>query len=208
MNKQKFIIIISLLLFCTAIYAQDGNKAKIGIGISTGDVKNIFRLLSSPADVSPIIYVPINVSATFRIEPEVGFTNTSEKSDYMDIKRVSTLNTFHFGVGIFPVFINYENYNVYFGGRIAYETVEIIREYTFASETDKNEENLSGFSFGPALGGEYLLSEYFSLGGEAQVIYQSLSGEDKGIDNNTNEKTDLDNSSFSTSVLIFFRFYF
>jgi len=92
----------------------------------------------------------------------------------------------------------YSPFTLYYGARVGYITQTLTDEN--GSETD--EVSSSGFYIAPVLGGEHYFSDHFSLGGEAQIIYASVSTKpDEG-----NWEQDL--SAINTRVLVYIRFFF
>lgn len=66
----------------------------------------------------------------------------------------------------------------------------------------KNEMGTSGYYVARALGGEHYFSDHFSLGGEAQFVYTSVTTEPEDGDWERNL------SVINTRVLVFVRFFF
>ena len=150
------------------------------------------------------------VAPNFRIEPEIGFFRSSseieQNGDNGSYDSKSTLKSFHVGVGIFPM-VSQEKSKLYYGARLGIIRNSSSRESSYSyegySDSDEDSNKASGFYVAPTIGGEYFLSNHFSLGGEAQLRYSTFSEE--GDDNNNAE---LSASSTATKALIFIRFYF
>lgn len=87
----------------------------LGVAISDFDEVIITSLTESsqPSAVSPTIFVPITISARFRVEPEVGFgwstTETTGTSSTTTSKSVV-----HIGSGAFGVTLK-DRFAVYYG---------------------------------------------------------------------------------------------
>jgi len=186
-----------LLVLCAIAQAQETTPAKrtrVGIGIAiTESIESV-----SWYDTTPVsIFVPIDLSARFRIEPEIGFMRSSE-DEAERYKR--SRKGFYVGVGIFPM-TGRENVNLYYGVRLGF--VRTYWSYYYGLElTDDRPQR--GFFFAPAVGGELFLSSSFALGGEAQFRYISISGE--GTD--SGYKIELSTLERSTRALFFIRFFF
>jgi hypothetical protein len=205
-HRSNFIFTIYLIvLLIASIQAQEAKQSKIGFGVSVVDVKDIIRILSGDGDISPSIFLPINVSSKLRIEPEIGFfTVTSEdKTPTQNEKNKDYSDQFHFGIGIFSL-KNLVSYHLYYGARLGYIHFSSYNENDMGY-TIRDESSSSGFFIAPTMGGEYLFNNHFSLGGEVQVRFTSLSGEEK---NDMNIVTDLSSSSISTRALVLIRCYF
>jgi hypothetical protein len=114
----------------------------------------------------PTIFVPINMSSRFRIEPEIGIgwasaTNTSGRTD--------STSVVHSGSGAFGL-ASKDRFTAYYGARIAY--IRFGQSSTFSTGTNSfTYPSANGFFVAPAIGGEYFLSDRLSLGGEVQVRY-------------------------------------
>jgi len=191
----------------SSFYSQESTQTHFGIGVTTAGIKDLFLFVEGRGDIAPTIFVPISISSNFRIEPAIGFIQLSSDRDREpEYRSKSTSKSFHIGIGFFPV-IPKEKYSLYYGTRLGFIKTSSSSEYSYSWGSHDSEESTSGFFVAPAIGGEYFLSDHFSLGGEAQVRYTSLSGEETET-NNEREVTDLSSSSTSTRALIFIRFYF
>jgi hypothetical protein len=196
-----------VILFSTIVttFAQETKQSKIGFGVSIVDVKDLIRILSGDGDISPSIFLPINVSSKLRIEPEIGFfTVTSEdKTPTQNEKNKDYSDQFHFGIGIFPL-KDLVSYNLYYGARLGYIHFSSYNENDMGY-TVREESSSGGFFISPTIGGEYFFNNHFSLGGEVQVRFTSLNGEEK---KDMNIVTDFSSSSISTRAIVLIRCYF
>jgi hypothetical protein len=164
-------IVVSLLglLIAPTAFAQD--RARAGLGVSISDFSESVRLGSStstPLSITPTIFVPINISSRFRVEPEVGF-GWGETVNAAN--RTQSNSVLHVGSGVFAVTPK-DRFAVYYGARVAYV------RYTQSSVGTSGSNSFTyptatGFFVAPAVGGEYFLSDRLSLGGEVQVRYTS-----------------------------------
>lgn len=192
--SMKRMIIVFLMVFCFlgTGFAQESNK--VGIGVALIDLLQF--AMSNAVGVNSGIVVPIVTSPTFRLEPEIGYYSATEK-DEDGTTEESNSTSWRIGLGIFPQ-KTMGDFTLYYGGRIGYMNLT----ETYESGTYRYEENVSGFYIAPAVGGEHNFSDHFSIGGEVQLMYATLDG-----DNNQNDDT-VSLSLFTTRVLGFFRFYF
>ncbi len=123
-------------------------SAEVGLGIS-------FK--SDQATV----YMPIDLSEHFRLEPALTYTSEDEGEE-LSMEHVNL------GVGMFYQRTQAENLNLLIGGRVGY----IETEYdTYSSSNEQRD----GYYVAPTLGFEYFIVPKFSLGGEAGISYQSTS---------------------------------
>ena len=170
----SFIAIFLFLSF--QLKAQDKEK-NVGIGVSLSKVAGWLSDYLT-------FYMPINTSSKFRLEPEIGFNLAS---DSLGIWNRTNL-TVSVGCGFFAL-KHKEKANIYYGARFGCLLISY-RTNGRSSRTD--------FFFGPALGGEYLFSKNFSLGGEVQLIYNMI-----GVGEGGESASEL-----KTKPLFFVRWYF
>ncbi|UCH63691.1 MAG: hypothetical protein JSU77_04385 [Fidelibacterota bacterium] len=168
-------------------------ETRVGVGVTISDIKELMQILEG-GGILPIIFVPINVSPTLRIEPGIGYYQSStEDPDYESSSKGLSL-----GIGIFPMTLR-GGMNLYYGARLGRISTTSSYKYDYnGGETD--EESGTGLFIAPTFGGEYFLSSSFTLGGEAQLRYVSLTEKDDDEERTT--------SSISTRGLLFIRFYF
>jgi hypothetical protein len=198
--KRFMLAFLLILLIPYSSYSQEAKSPKIGFGTSLVEVKDIARILSGDGDIDLSIFIPIQISSKFMLEPEIGFLTASseEKSPWDKDKLIS--KAFHIGIGVFPM-KKMGSYKLYYGARFGY--IHNSSDEKYAMDSDE-ESSSSGFYISPSLGGEYFLIKHFSLGAEIQIRYASLSGETK-IE--TTGDKDLSSSSMSTRALVLVRFY-
>jgi len=201
------LVLMAIFLFTSTIsnYGQESKHSKLGFGISIADIKDLVRILSSDADFSSSILLPIHVSSKLKIEPEIGFfiTDSEDNTKTQNEKSKDYSDEFHVGIGIFPL-KELGSYKLYYGLRVGYIHVSSYNEYNMGYPV-RNESASNGFYLAPGLAGEYFFNNHFSLGGEVQFRFTSLSGEEK---NDMNVVTDLSSFSFSTRTLLLIRCYF
>ena len=185
------------LMAFSFIYAQERTNIKknnLGVGVTISDIKELFQFISSDVGIAPTIFIPINISPTFRIEPEFGlYMSTLESNDESDKLKLGNLNL---GIGFFPM-INKKNIKIYYGPRVG---LIYSSSNEYYNDT-KSEISGIGFYIAPVVGGEFYFAKHFSLGGEGQLKYSYSS---------LKEDDDEKGSSLilSTRTLVFIRFYF
>ena len=200
MKKQSFIITFSvlILLIWNNVYTQEPppqKKTQVGIGVSITDIKDLFQYIEGAGPPATEIFIPINISPTLRIEPEIGFFQSSSENENFK----SSSKSFSFGLGIFRMNLK-DGINLYYGARLGLTRTSSSFEYSYnGSATD--EQSVEGFFIAPTVGGEYFLNNSFTLGGEAQLRYASSSGKDE-------DDEEMTTSTTATRALLFIRFYF
>lgn len=185
---KKFIVIAAVLSVPGSALA-----AEVGLGVS---------IKSSDST----IYVPINVSESFRIEPMLQYVNeTSEDRLLPDtpytIAASYDTTQWIVGAGLFGVTKLADSASVYYGGRIGYQSVKNEIAYTGSlppgyTRPASSSDEYDGYLLAPTVGLEYHFSEHFSIGGEAALTYTSFDGDDS------------ENENVSTSTNIIFRYMF
>jgi len=171
-----FLFLVIFLVPSFQLEAQEGEKS-IGLGVSLSKIAGWFN-------DSLVIYLPIHTSSKFRLEPEIGFNLHSDSFGIWN----NTSFSLSVGCGFFAV-KHKEKVNIYYGVRNGF----IINSY----RTNGRSSRMDLF-FSPALGGEYLFSKHFSLGGEVQISYILI-----GIGEGGESASEL-----KTKPLFFLRWYF
>lgn len=160
------------------------------------------------------IYLPINVSKSFRVEPFIGQYKTNETED---LNKASYTQK-EIGLGAFGLHQSTENIGVYYGARIA--RVESRRaysthysyEYDTFSSANKSSDEQSGYSFAPVLGFEYSVVPQLSVGGEASWEFVDMDGKDRSSYNTgysvTEQSTKTETTQNNTITRLMIRYYF
>ena len=194
---------LTCLVITIPVDAQEstaGRFPRVGVGVAIADVRSVLPgLYMYTSTVSPSVFtVPIDISARLRIEPEIGYYGQTYESEDTEIARTGK----YLALGLFPM-IRREVYNLYFGVRIGITSTTYSYETQLGYTTHRIKESMSGYSITPAIGGEYLISNSFSVGGEAQLNLSSSKGdhEDEG------GKHTVSDSVTKTRALLFVRFY-
>ena len=196
------IIIILMIIISTnnPLYAQNKTKG-LGFGVSLGkEFLGGTELNISLLDF-PSFYVPIILSSTFKLEPEIGFYSYSMSIEDPNEgwEKVEYYNIFSLGLGIFPL-KQYDKVIIHYGvrlGLIHYSLKDCLddKKVEKSSKTD--------YIISPSTGGEYFFNEHFSLGGETQlnIVF---------VDQYDDYYYDIDVSEtiIKSKVLFFLRWYF
>ena len=217
----------AMLLIASSARAQDTLAYHVGIGVSVEPAlfgQTLYYFSGSPATVvgplysaSPYyIYVPVNATPRFRIEPRFGIYSFSEEttstgstssSDKTDI----TLT--HIGVAFLYVVPVRENFRLYAGPRgglnwLTYEsTSTYIAPYSSSQSTSKSSETdivLSG-----TFGAEFAPLAEFSIGAEIDVNWVSFGNPDQSTTPPPTYTTTSTRSQslVSTGALFFIRWF-
>ncbi|MFQ6615882.1 MAG: outer membrane beta-barrel protein [Fidelibacterota bacterium] len=190
--RNMISLFIVFLLVQGRGFSQDATKqgqTKWGIGIALvgGGIGSLLELFAFDDGIAgPAIFIPIDLSPRFRLEPEIGLLTSSSSDDGYS----SSSTALSLGLGLLPM-SRAGNVNVYYGGRLGITRSSSSYEYDGDSEKDSE----SAFFVAAVGGGEYLLANRFTLGGEAQLRRFSLGG-------------DTESATISTRGLLFVRFYF
>jgi len=207
MRRQNFILVFVVIFLLSSIpnYAQDEaskKTTKIGIGVTISDIKDLFQSIMGDGNAAPSIYIPIDISPAFRIEPEISYYKFSEKEEYNSSTDENRITSYSIGLGLSSM-NRRGSVNLFYGARFGMIKASSVNEYTYIGGADKDEETGSGFYIAPTIGGEYFFSENFAMGGEVQIKYSSTkwegeNGGDEGVKR----------SVLSTRALFSVRFYF
>jgi len=160
---------------------SEPRDTKVGLGLalgSSGSAMDIFvdggQFRLEPLLSATSLRMPIQTSSGWRVEPELGFTILDASgSEYSDWKLACGLSP-SWGLG--------DKGLAYAGGRIGLFGMGYDRTYV-------------DLMLGVGLGGEYWVSSYFTLGGEAQF-------------NLVKYGEDLDGFSLTSNAVLVARFFF
>ncbi|MCK4447446.1 MAG: outer membrane beta-barrel protein [Candidatus Marinimicrobia bacterium] len=195
MKRQILILSLFMFLIWNNAYTQESTQQKqvqFGLGIGISDIqKDIAPVFSNIriAPTVPNVFLPINISPKLRVEPEIGYIQTSnERTNYESSSKI-----FSIGLGIFPMTLKCA-INIYYGARIGF--IHATSQETLNGESYEGSGN--GFYVAPTIGGEYYLSNSLTFGGESQLRYVSYKEKDK-------EST---STFMGTRTIFFIRVYF
>jgi hypothetical protein len=187
----------------SVVISQLGNLSLDNLGSGMD-----FSLLLPPSK----IMIPFTMG-NMKIEPEVGWMRYSSKTvdKDADTEVSGSSSAYKFGVGIFSV-KTVKKTDFYFGGRIGLVmSSSTSKEPSLLDPEDETEISSSRthLFFGPCIGGEYYISENFSFGGEAQLIYTKLGQPTVEIDGKEQKDNDIESSAsmIDTRYMFIFRWY-
>ena len=223
---KKWTVLVSLLILLTSFgAAQAQDKMGIGLVIFDRDLVSVlisqlagsgvagltngggdFSLLMPPSK----LMIPLTFGS-MKVEPEIGwmrYSTTTKATQYVTEQKAS-LSALRIGCGFLSV-KSVKKVDVYFGARVG-----IILSSSSATTPDPSnalrgiEQSTSKTDFyvGPCFGGEYYISDNFSFGGEAQLIYSSIGEATTKIAGKEQPKNGVSASLIDTRYLFIFRWY-
>ncbi len=203
MNPIKSFLCCSLLLlFVISTKAQD-DPVRIGFGVGFGQGLGFigsedFSVLSLPIDFTDFS-VTIR-STNFRFEPTLGYFSISSSITSSSSGYTSEFKSSNFRLGTVLAYANaMESMNLYYGIDFGIILSSETRESSFPGGSESTDESKTDFFIGPAVGGEYMFSDNFSLGGEIQINYISIG--------NFDDDSDASTSAISSRGKIILRWY-
>lgn len=209
-----YLILVVFTLNANTLFAQEDmstEKLSIGLGVALG--KELFSIYELDGNVSlpdfPSFYVPIQLSKSFRIEPEIGYFRYSIENDLEESSAVLVL-----GCGLFYTHWHGKA-NIYFGGRFElYRYSSQVADYDLEWNGDSydwiqtagHDYTTSNWVLSPAIGSEYFICpNKLSLGGEIQLNYTIVG--DLKVDGESVDE-DYTEHLLKTKTLFFIRWFF
>ena len=193
-------------LLCISAASGQESQTKVGLGVSLNPTALVFGGTTASLFL-PIgftnFYVPVMVSAGFRIEPEAGIYSYSSESSSGSSSSKSTESILRVGVGLFSVRSTESSFSSYLGPRVGILSTSSTSSFTGNPESKTSE---TDFFIGLCLGGEYLFSPHFSAGGEVQLNYISFGNPDRTPAPTTSSTRTQ--SLITNNALMFFRWYY
>jgi hypothetical protein len=204
MNSFKsFLCCAFLLLFVINAKAQD-DPVRVGFGVGFGQGFNFIGGSDLSALTLPIDFADFSViirGKNFRFEPTLGYFSFSSSSTSSSSGYTSESSFSNVRLGAILAFATSKgSMNLYYGIDIG---VILSSESSSSSApgSTSTDHSKTDFFVGPAIGGEYMFSDNFSLGGEIQINYISI-GEFNG-----DSQTDRSESAVSSRGKIVLRWY-
>jgi hypothetical protein len=204
MNSFKsFLCCAFLLLFVINAKAQD-DPVRVGFGVGFGQGFNFIGGSDLSALTLPIDFADFSViirGKNFRFEPTLGYFSFSSSSTSSSSGYTSESSFSNVRLGAIVAYATSKgSMNFYYGIDIGV----ILSSQSSSSSAPgsmSTDESKTDFFVGPAIGGEYMFSDNFSLGGEIQINYISI-GEFDG-----DSQTDRSESAISSRGKIVLRWY-
>jgi len=192
-------------------------KLYVAVGLalcSTGVLAADFGLGVSAKTDDGIVYLPIDLSKSFRIEPSVRYASSEFTSDDNDdTVQTSESEALEAGIGVFGLKQVTDAARIYFGARAAYidskDTVtNVYTDSRGVSSRTVSVTDQDGYRIGPAVGFEYLFGQHFSVGGEASYSFYKLEGDRKYKGFITNSTEDFERKADGSETRLVFRYMF
>ncbi len=187
--------------FCVALglalAASQASAADFGIGVSVRSDDGW-------------LYLPVDLSKSFRIEPTVRYSSTESTINESSSDARQDSDILELGVGVFGLKRVTDAAHIYYGGRLSYVDMKSnSTDVTSFGTVVRSETTQDGYRIGPTLGFEYLFGGRFSVGGEASYTFLELEGEAKSRFGNVSTSTvNFDQSSQGTQTRLIFRYMF
>jgi len=155
-----------------------------------------------------LLYFPIDVSPTFRIEPHLRYSTDDQISADTVPPTVElegqTRETLEAGLGLFAVTSPKESFRVYYGARIGYVYIHTDLRIDNGPIVIRDSDTSDGYRIAPTLGFEYLFNSRFTLGGEVAYFYQRLEYDSRsGSGRSTSE-----DENNGTETFLILRYFF
>lgn len=189
---RKLYVAVCLALGSSSVLAAD-----FGVGISARSDDGY-------------LYVPIDISKTFRLEPFARY-GTSKLSFTEDgLENTQDTETLELGVGLFGKTQVADAAHIYYGARLAYvDTESTIVQPSIFGDVIRSESAQDGYRIGPTLGFEYLFGGHFSVGGEVSYTFLDIEGESRAsIDGFELSRVETEQTSNGTQTRLILRYMF
>jgi hypothetical protein len=195
---RKFYVAVALALCSTSVLAADFG---LGVSAKTDD---------------GIVYLPIDISKSFRIEPSVRYASSEYTSDDNDgYVQTSESKDLEAGIGVFGLKQVTDAARIYFGARAAYVDSKntLIDVYTSSRGVSSRTAYVTdqdGYRIGPTVGFEYLFGQHFSVGGEAGYTFYKLEGDSRyqGSSPGLNINEEREHKTDGSETRLVFRYMF
>lgn len=179
---KSFLCSILLFLFVINVKAQD-DPVRIGFGVGFGQGFNFFGGEELSVITLPIDFADFSVvirTRNFRFEPTFGYFRSSYTSNSSGYTHESSSSNLRLGT-VLAYATAISSMNLYYGIDVGVILSSEKSESTYPGSTS-TDRSKTDFFIGPAIGGEYMFSENFSLGGEIQINYISIGNFDSDLD--------------------------
>ena len=201
---KSFLCCVMVRRSAISVKAQD-DPVRIGFGVGFGrELTSVYVYDFEELSVItlPVEFADLSVtirSKNFLFEPTFGYYSTS-RSYTSSAERKQETNSSNLRLGTVLAYVNTnESLNYYYGIDLGVILASESIESNYLGSTQTSDKSKTDFFIGPAIGGEYMFSNNFSLGGEIQVNYISFG--------NFNDDSDISTSAISSRGKIILRWY-
>lgn len=180
--------IVALIL--AGLFSGHAIAAEYGLGISAKSDNGL-------------LYFPIDVSPSFRVEPFLrhsSFDSTSRSNFGGGLTFRSESDSVEGGAGIFGLLVPKESVRLYYGGRASY----FDGDSHSSSAVVQSRQSFYGYRITPTLGFEYLFNSHFTLGGEVGYFFENRNVDSQNA--STHSESEVDNSG--TESFLILRYFF
>jgi hypothetical protein len=230
------------LSMCTTLKAQEESRRLLGVGISIdpariGHLEYYYSIgsemeMQSFTNISPVLlYVPIDASSSFRIEPYFGHYSTSSNVTSTSTPQLSeyprtTVNEASITtIGLRGTYLSplSSSFSLYVGPRFDLSFVSTSYEYSYVSSYPapgtttrySSTKTETDGTVGAVFGAEYYPVPQFSVGGEVGLNYIWYGNPEAKTDqyppqfpSTTRVSTERTQHEFRTDALLFVRWFF
>lgn len=157
-----------------------------------------------------MLYLPVNISKAFRIEPSVRYSSNESSIRQYGYEDSQETDILELGLGIFGLKKITDAAHLYYGGRVSYVDSEATNLTPGPyGEFINGKTKQDGYRIGPTLGFEYLFAGHFSVGGEASYTFLDLDGEATTYYNTSySSKVQMEQKTHGTQTRLVFRYMF
>jgi hypothetical protein len=194
-----FAIINSLYLNAQETENTSNDLRKFGIGLYAHQFELTNVQSSGNLITTPKLLLSYNIQKYLRLETNFGL-QTLKRDDYKS-------NGYHLGLNCLGMFQK-EKVNFIYGIMVGYDNQKIEETRTsYNGDLEYDIEN-KRISLGPKIGAEYLLSRYFSVGGEIGLVYYNENYKQTGGNRYYEDNEDYKTTSWFLDSGLFVKFYF
>jgi hypothetical protein len=195
MTKITLIFLLQISVFSSLLSAQSDSldlDLRIGIGATLEKEYGVKTYRYTPPSVGITkLYLPIIYKSKLKIVPEFGYWDYNV--EYYENKYSYTIT--HYGINLNYIFL-YKPALFYFGPRFAVD--HVVFPYFEYDEEFKDSKN--DYIYGLTLGGEYFLSNHFTMGFDLQFNFFKIGKEA--------EESQIEEKVKALESVIYFCFYF
>jgi len=189
---MKKVIAASLMALAFGATAATAD-VKVGLGFGIDALSSLSGALDGRTTPQATIRIPIDFETGFRIEPEIGFSISTnednfEKNDYQAVT---------IGIGGYYKFWKVDKVNLYAGGRLGLSKGK--REYTNKNNGASNYTNdVDAINLQALVGAEYFFVENMSFAAQTGLELRSA----------TESRDDYEETSTGTVTTLVIRYFF
>lgn len=203
-------ILALVVLAASPVAAQQSAAAsagRLGIGVTLNPT-TVFadaNLGFLPLGVTNFV-LPIRLSTRVTLEPEFGvFRYTEDLTSGTGVETETELSNYRIGAGLLFNLTDRSALVPYIGPRVGLVLTQQEDRSTFGGTTTTTSQDQTGLYFGGAIGAQHFFTRHFSLGGEVQLLYTSISYDEES---SSGTPPDRSQSLISTNGLVMVRWYF